>query len=101
MPSFDLLELRDLRDRMSRTVWAMDYDWRHLPQAYSPDYVYVQPPPDLSCAEPVREAPRITHSPSYRQNLQILHRASLLIMTPSRLSMSANAGRLIFYHYWC
>ena len=93
----DLLDLCDLRDRVSRIVWAMDFDWRHFPQACSPDYVHVQPPPELSCAEPGRKAPRICDrkrplSPSYRQTHQLLHPASLLIMTPSRLSMNNNAS---------
>ena len=68
----DLLELCDLGDRVSRIVWAMGYDWRHLPQACSPDYVHVQPPPDQSCAEPVRKAPRITHSREEEASFSII-----------------------------
>ena len=68
----DLFELRDLRDRMSRIIWAMDYDWRHLPQSCNPAYVHVQPPPDQSCAEPVSKAPHLTHSREEEASLSII-----------------------------
>ena len=68
----DLLALCDLRDRMSRIIWAMDYDWRHLPQSCSPAYAHVQPPPHQSCAEPVCKAPRLTHSREEEASFSII-----------------------------
>ena len=58
----DLLAMCDLRDSISRLIWTMDYDWRHLPQSCSPAYVHVQRPSGQSCAEPVVKAPRLTQS---------------------------------------
>ena len=58
----DILSMRGLRDSISRLIWSMDYDWRHLPQSCAPGHTHVQLPPGQSCAEPVPKAPRLTHS---------------------------------------
>ena len=43
-------------------IWAMDFDWRHLPQHSDPDYTHRQLPLGQQCAEPVPKAPRLVQS---------------------------------------
>ena len=58
----DLIRMFGLYDTMTRLIWTMDYDWRHLPQHCDPDYTHRQLPPGQQCAEPVPKAPRLVQS---------------------------------------
>ena len=72
----DLLDMCDLRDSISRLIWTMDYDWRHLPQSCSPAYVHVQLPPGQSCAEPVPKTPRLTQSRAEEASFSLIQSES-------------------------
>ena len=91
----DLLELCDLRERVSRIIWAMGYDWRHVPQTCSPAYAHVQTSPDQPCAEPVLKAPRLTHSREEEASVSIIPSESISAHPTLRISL-LNSNKDIF-----
>ena len=58
----DIIRMCGLYDTVVRVIWAMDFDWRHLPQYSDPDFAHRQLPPGQQCAEPVPKAPRLVQS---------------------------------------
>ena len=68
----DILQLCGLRDTFARMIWAMDFDWRHLPQHSDPTYRHRELPPGQQCGEPAPEAPRLAQNPSQEASFAII-----------------------------